>query len=242
MSERVPGQDAAHAELERQVAERTAELRRLAAELCLAEARERRRIAEDLHDHIGQALAFIRTRLRSLQGNAVFSGMEGDFAEIARLLDQTIAYTRDLTFEISPPVLYELGLDEALDWLAETMTEKSGLTVAYRSRGVIGPVPEEAGVMLFNSARELLRNVARHAGVDHAELELAAEPDGLRLGVRDAGRGFDPAAAAPGGGGFGLFSIRERMKQLGGRVEVDAAPGRGAVVTLHLPSEGEASP
>lgn len=232
----------AHDDLERQVAERTAELRRLSAELCLAEARERRRIAEDLHDHIGQGLAVIRTRIRGLQGNAVFSGMEGDFAELSRLLDQTIRYTRDLTFEISPPVLYELGLSEALDWLAETQEQKADLSVAYRASGETGDVSEEAGVMLFNSARELLRNVARHAGTDRAVLELEGRPDGLRLTVRDDGRGFDPAAASPGGEGFGLFSIRERMKQLGGSVELDAAPGRGVDVTLLLPRTPEVAP
>jgi len=231
----------AHDDLERQVADRTAELRRLSAELCLAEARERRRIAEDLHDHIGQALAFIRTRLRVLQGNAVFCGFEGDLAEISRLLDQTIRYTRDLTFEISPPVLYELGLPEALDWLAETMGAKSELHVEFRTEGDPGELADETKVMLFNSARELLRNVARHAEVDRASMELARTGNGLRLGVSDRGCGIDAAAAGPGVGGFGLFSIRERMKQLGGSVEIDSVPGRGTTVELILPLDSAVS-
>ena len=121
----------AHAELERTVAARTAELRetnaslrRLASELSLAEARERRKIAEDVHDHIGQALAFIKMSVAQFRGNAIFCGFEGKIDEIATLLDQTIQYTRYLTFEISPPVLYELGLEAAIDWLAERFRKK----------------------------------------------------------------------------------------------------------------------
>ena len=91
------------------------QLRKLASELSLAEARERREIASDLHDHIGQALAFVSQKMSVLRGNSIFSGMEGDFAEILSILEQTIRYTRDLTVEISPPVLYELGLPAAIN-------------------------------------------------------------------------------------------------------------------------------
>lgn len=229
---------AARDDLEAQVLARTSDLRRLASRLTLAEERERRRIAADLHDHIGQGLAFIKTRIRELQSNAVFGGFETTIEETLRLLDQTIRYTRDLTGEISPPVLYELGLEPALDWLAEHFTSRRGLAVRFTRTGAVRPVPEEIAVMLFKSARELLLNALAHSGVRESHLELAWERPLLRVTVTDAGRGFDPdRAPAPDHDGFGLFSIRERCGDLGGRFEVVSAPGKGcrAMLTVPLP-------
>jgi signal transduction histidine kinase len=228
---------AAHDDLEEQVLQRTSELRRLSAELCLTEARERRRIAGDLHDNIGQALAIIRRRVEVLRGDAVFSGLEYGLDEVSDLIDRTIRYTRELTGEISPPVLYELGLSDGLDWLAEWCGDKLDLRVRYEARGTVPPLREEQKVMLFNSARELLRNVRRHAGVESAELVLDAGADFVEVSVVDTGAGFDPECGdrPTDGGGFGLFSIRERMRQLGGVTEVESAPGAGARIVLRVP-------
>ncbi|MBU1701203.1 MAG: sensor histidine kinase [Candidatus Eisenbacteria bacterium] len=222
--------------LEAQVLARTADLRRLASRLTLAEEKERRRIASDLHDHIGQALAFIKMRMREFQGNAVFSGFEEALDEILRLLDQTIRYTRALTGEISPPVLYELGLGPALDWLADYFTTKGHFRVRLRTRGQARELPEEMAIMLFKSARELLNNSLKHSGEREASLDLTWEADALTLCVGDRGCGFDPAlSAAAGGDGFGLFSIRERFSDLGGGVTIASAPGAGCRVTLNVP-------
>jgi signal transduction histidine kinase len=225
--------------LEAQVAARTTDLRRLASRLTLAEERERRRIAEGLHDHIGQGLAFIKFRLREFQGNAIFGGMEGSIDEIMRLLDQTIRYTRDLTGEISPPVLYELGLVPALDWLAEQFAQKHRFRVRFGAHGGTPALPEELTVMLFKSARELLVNSLKYSGEDGAGMILTCDGGTLTLEVRDRGRGFDPAAnGSPKGDAFGLFSIRERFRDLGGRVTVESAPGAGCrvIVGVTLPA------
>ncbi|HPF35169.1 MAG TPA: sensor histidine kinase [Candidatus Krumholzibacteria bacterium] len=226
------------------VRELTAELRRLSAELCLTEARERRIIAEELHDHVGQSLALIKRKVARLRGDAVFSGLEQGLDEIADLLDRTIRATRELTGEISPPVLYELGLSDGLDWLAEWCGDKLDLTVEYRTAGPPPDVPEEARVMLFKSARELLRNVKRHAGVDRAALTLTSRPDGVEIRVDDAGAGFHPEGRVRplDGGGFGLFSIRERMRQLGGEAVLTSAPGAGTRAVLRLPLTRVAAP
>jgi signal transduction histidine kinase len=229
----------AYDDLEDQVAARTSELRRLAAELCLTEARERRRIAEGLHDHIGQALAIIKRRVDRLRGDAVFSGLEYGLDEVGDLIDRTIRYTRELTGEISPPVLYELGLADGLDWLAEWCGDKLGLAVGFSVRGEVPPLRDEQKVMLFNSARELLNNVQKHAGVTAAELTLSAGHGVVEVGVADAGAGFDPSRQGrpDDGGHFGLFSIRERMRQLGGRTTVETAPGAGTRIVLSIPVE-----
>ncbi|MBI5868405.1 MAG: hypothetical protein HZB43_08980, partial [candidate division Zixibacteria bacterium] len=106
-------------EMARQLAASQDQLRRLSLELSLTEARERRDIAEDLHDHIGQALAFVKLKVSQFRGNAVFCGFEDSIGDVITLLDQTIAYTRGLTLQLCPPILSQAGLLPALDWLAE---------------------------------------------------------------------------------------------------------------------------
>lgn len=222
--------------LEAEVLDRTADLRRLATRLTLAEEKERRRIASNLHDHVGQALAMIKMRVREFQGNAMFGGFEDSIDEILRLLDQTIRYTRDLTGEISPPVLYELGLEPALDWLAERFTERYRHRVRLCTGGRSRELPEELAVMLFKSARELLINSAKYSGVDEARMDLTWGESTLTLRVEDDGLGFDPELSATRRrDAFGLFSIRERFRDLGGAVEIRSAPRSGCRVTMRAP-------
>jgi two-component system NarL family sensor kinase len=235
---------AAHAELEKTVAARTRELResnaalrRLASELSLAEARERREIAEDLHDHIGQALAFIKMNVAQFRGDSIFCGFETRIDEIMTLLDQTIRYTRNLTFEISPPALYELGLEAAIDGLVERFRKKHGLDARIEAAPDVGPLGGDVVVLLYKSIQELLTNVVKHAGAAGATVRLAREGDLVRVEVEDDGCGFDEAGLDTEGVGdhFGLFKIRERIQYLGGAMEVRSTPGGGTIVTLSTP-------
>ena len=230
---------AANQHLEHQVAARTAGLRRLAAEVCLAEARERRRIAGEMHDHLGQALAVIRLRLQNLRGDAVLGGHGGTLDELIALSDQAIRFTRGLTFELSPPVLYELGLGPALEWLGEDAGRRHGLRVRVRDRAR-RPLPDDLKVMLWTSARELLHNVVKHADARRVDIRLECAGGGIELAVADDGRGFAPdRTPREAGDHFGLFSIEERLRQLGGSLRIDTAPGRGASVVLSAPLPGE---
>jgi signal transduction histidine kinase len=223
---------AANERLERQVAERTASLRRLASQVCLAEERERRQIAEDLHDHLGQGLALIKLRLQRLRGDAVLGGHGDALGELVSLSDQAIRYTRGLTFELSPPVLYELGLGPALDWLGEQTALKHGLQVKVHDRCGLA-LPDDLKVMFWKSARELLHNVVKHAEAKKVTLTLADQDGCVLLTVDDDGRGFDFAGVQPvAGDRFGLFSIAERLGQLGGRMQVDTSVGGGTRVRL----------
>ncbi len=247
--------------LERQVRERTAELereaaehrltarqlafhgdqlRRLAAEISLTEARERRSIASDLHDHIGQALAFTKMHISQFRANSVFCGHEQLLDCIVDLLDQTIAYTRDLTVKISPPVLYELGLAPALEWLGDRVSGQTKIEISV-SCSDLGDLPEELAVMLFKSTQELLANAVKHSGSDAASVKARREDERVLITVSDSGRGFAPEAALDGavsGASFGLFSIRERLRQLGGELIIDTQPGRGSDLTLSAPIIG----
>jgi signal transduction histidine kinase len=218
-----------------------AQLRRLATELTLAEERERRTIAGDLHDHIGQALAVIRARIRQVQSNAVFSGMERDIEETLTLLDQTIQSTRTLTFEISPPVLYDLGLEPALQWLGRQFKKKYGLQAAVTSEGAGPTLPDSLQITVFRSVQEFLVNAVKHAQASSVRIHLVKEAGWLRVKVADDGVGF--VGAADGSiqsdhGGFGLFSIRERLKVLGGTLEISSSPGKGSSLTLSVPVPG----
>ena len=134
---------ASHDRLEQEVAARTASLRRLASEVCLAEERERRLIAENLHDHLGQGLALMKIRLQRLRGDAVLGGHDRALDELVSLSDQAIRYTRDLTFELSPPVLYELGLGAALEWFGERIEAQHQIATLH-SRIQCGQIPARA--------------------------------------------------------------------------------------------------
>jgi signal transduction histidine kinase len=222
-----------------------ARLRRLTSELALSGERERRVIASDLHDHIGQALTVIRSRLWQMQGNAVFSGMEKDIEETLSLLDQTIQSTRTLTFEISPPVLYDLGLEAALQWLCRQFQKKHGLPVQMTSDGAGPPLPLDIQVTVFRSVQELLLNAAKHARASSVKVRLVRQTGLLQVEVNDNGQGFDfsreetsPVDLEK----FGLYSIRERLAGQGGTLEIRSSPGCGASLTLSVPlAEGPGS-
>jgi signal transduction histidine kinase len=213
-------------------------LQRLASELSLSEARERREIASDLHDHIGQSLAYIRMKLTRLQGNSVFCGFEGDFSEVVALLDQTIQYTRDLTVEISPPVLYELGLGPALVWLGDQARQRHGFKVSTKLSGKPRTIADDTQIVLFKSSQELLNNVAKHAEADQVEIGTLWTDEGIEVNVDDNGKGFEVESIESRTGehdGFGLFSIRERLSYIGGWLKIDSVPGAGTRARLFAP-------
>ena len=214
------------------------QLRKMASELSLAEERERRIIASDLHDHIGQALAFIKMKLAEFKGNSMFCGFEGSIDEILTLVNQTIAYTRSLTFEISSPVLYELGLSPAVEWLAEMFCKKHKLETSVRETGRSVDLPLEIKVILFKSVRELLVNIVKHANAESAEVVLNWNLDNLEISVSDNGAGFEFVENETSQG-FGLFSVKERITLIGGSLNIDSAPGKGSRITIKAPLEND---
>ncbi|MFH2057130.1 MAG: sensor histidine kinase [bacterium] len=220
------------------------QLRRLAAELSLTEARERRAIAADLHDHVGQALAFINVKLKQLQGNSVFCGFESDLTDILTLLQQTIRYTRDLTVEISPPVLFELGLLPALEWLGEETERKFGVKTKVIEVGNRCELDEDLKIILFKAAQELTANVIKHAKASRLSYHAHWLDDELTLKVEDNGQGFAAADAnrvTPASDRFGLFSIRERLTSVNGSMQIESSRRHGTSVTLLVPLKTEPS-
>jgi signal transduction histidine kinase len=231
---------AAHEEL----AARADQLRQLAGQLTLAEQRERRRMAQVVHDHLQQLLVGARLRTAAL-ARAGGSGVAEAAAQIESLLDESIAASRSLTAELSPPISREGGLEAGLEWLARWMADKHGLEVALCVDRSLPALPEDVRVLLFESVRELLFNAVKHAGARSVELGVRQAEGEIQIRVGDSGPGFNPAALhqiGGVGGGFGLFSIRERLSLVGGRVEIDSAPGRGSQVRLIAPLTGCPTP
>ena len=237
--------------LEERVKERTDELvrsqdrlRALAAEVTLTEERERRRIAAELHDYLAQLLVLGRMQLS--QGRKLLRGTEQQkwIQDLDHVLTQSLTYTRSLVVQLSPPVLHESGLIRALHWLAETMRQNS-LTVDVQTTRTSVALPEDRAVLLYQSIRELLFNVVKHAGIDHADVSVDVADDQLRIVVSDQGDGFDLTAAGnhqPLTSGYGLFSIRERMALMGGTLTLYSAPGQGTRVTICLPYKAQPAP
>ncbi len=211
------------------------QLRSMASELSLTEERERRRLATELHDHVGQILALAQIKLGAVRESAS-NGMIGPMDEIRRLIEQTIQYTRSLTFELSPPILYDLGFDAAVEWLAEMMQDQHGLNIEVQTDKRPKLLDDEIKVLLFQAVRELLVNVIKHAQASRVRIAIGREGPRLRIKVDDNGVGLPVSLDAPlPGRGFGLFSIRERLKYLGGHLEVESEPGQGTRVTLKVP-------
>jgi signal transduction histidine kinase len=164
--------------------------------------------------------------------------MVSSLQSVDELVTEVLAATRSLTAELSPSILQTGRFSEALEWLAAWVEQKHGLKVHVEADASID-LPEEARAMLFLAARELLFNVVKHAAVQQATLQLfRAEGQEVRIVVADKGAGFDPLQHSQGRNhvsGFGLRSMRERLELVGGRMEVDAAPGRGTRVMLAAP-------
>src|SRR5262249_24046961 len=159
-------------------------------------------------------------------------------AELDQILDESLRYTRTLIADLAPPALQEFGLAHALRWLSEHMQTR-GLTVEVHVGSDRLNLPDDQAILVFQSVRELLLNILKHAGTSRAKIEVADTAVELRIAVMDNGQGFDHAsmAAAPDSASsrFGLFSINERMMAMGGRLEIDSSPGHGTRVAMVLP-------
>jgi signal transduction histidine kinase len=217
--------------------QRATQLQALASELTQAEQRERSRVAHILHEHFQQMLVAARMQLASLRDRSRRAGIDAEIERVLELLRRTIHESRSLAVELSPPVLDSLGLCAGLTWLARSMQERYELMVSLSLDEAVDPVPHDTRMMLFHAARELLFNVVKHAAVTQAKLELSRGSGLIRLVVEDSGRGIEVKTAQVDGkpGGFGLFSLRERMQLVGGILSITSAHGQGTRVTLEVP-------
>jgi PAS domain S-box-containing protein len=214
------------------------ELQSLASELSLTEERERRRLATVLHDHIAQMLMVAKAKFEGLTESKLSRKLARPVAEVQKLVEESIRHTRSLIFELSPPILYDLGFEAAVDWLAEHMQQQYGLRVDVEDDGQSKDLDNEVRGLLFRSVQELLFNVLKHAGASRARVCMRRDGDYLRVAIEDNGAGFAPdtlSVPPEKMAGFGLFSIRERLNYFGGRMQIDSIPGQATSVILTIP-------
>jgi PAS domain S-box-containing protein len=212
--------------------QRAHQLQKLTLELAQAEDRERRRLAEILHDDLQQVLAAAKFHLGLLHHRVRGDAEAKELADhLTGMLREAIEKSRSLSHELSPAVLYQSDLGETFEWLARQVQAKHGLTVHLEVHGRIDSPSEPIKAFLFRAAQEILFNAAKHAQVKEARLRLQRRRGQLWLTVADRGRGFDPQTLSQTSG-FGLFSIRERVELLGGRMKIRSAKGRGAVFLI----------
>ncbi len=214
------------------------ELRSLAASTSLAEERFRRHLATQLDGRIGHILAACKIKTGALREPAAAAGLAHSLEEIRAIIDQAINETRLLIFELSSPILYELGIEAAVETLVQEAGQRGDLATTFQDDGRPKPLDEVVRVVLFQSVRGLLHNVMDHARARSATVSLGREGHHVLAEVKDDGLGFDTATLDGGTAstrGGSLFEIRERLTYLGGSFEIESSPGHGTCVRLRLP-------
>jgi len=213
-------------------------LRHLASRLSLAEERERRRIAMEVHDRISQNLAICLMKLGALRESAPSIRFAENIGELHALIKQLVEEIRLLTSEISSPLLYEFGLEAAVEHLIKQMQERHVILFHFEDDAQSKPLDEDVGVLLLQTVRELLVNVVKHAQARNARVCMQRYEDNIRIIVEDDGIGFDTSGMTPDSKRtvkFGLFSIRERLHYIGGNIDIESEHGRGTRVTIVAP-------
>src|SRR6266581_1476474 len=230
-------------EAEQAVRERQAEaqhsrerMEALSQRLLKALENERRLIARELHDQIGQGLTAVKLNLESLRGGARAKAFPLD--ESVEIVEQLMEAVRSLSLELRPSVLDDLGLAAALRWYADRQGRRAGFAIRVRTDLPAERLASDLETACFRVAQEAITNVARHAGAKRVEVDAPAEDGTLDLTVRDDGSGFDVAAVRGGTtaeGSIGLDGMEERVRLLGGDFRIDSQPGTGTTVWARFP-------
>ena len=212
-------------------------LRLMSSELVLAEERERRELATQLHDSIGQLLAFSKKELGALSRNAPET-LKPSLEKVWELIKQAVEQTRTLTFDLSSATLYTIGLEEAIEELAEDFAKDHKFKLHFSNDANQKTLTEQFKVLLYRAIRELLINISKHSNAHNVYIDIRRIEDSICIIVKDDGIGLDIAGLESKKGklkGFGLFSIQERLANIGGSFDIKSKPGQGTTVTLTAP-------
>ena len=249
----------AREELERQLRARTAELARTQEELrktvkhlsvhrrqlrsmasqhTITEEQARRKLAVYLHDNICQSLGVAKMKLDALMKSISPSNFAAPLEEVTQTIKSTIQDVRSVIVELSPPGLYELGFEAALEWLAEQFDERNGILCTFENDHLPKPLDDDVSILLFQSVRELLVDIIEHARARNAKIRALRENDKINIVIEDDGVGFkasEPSSPLMAASGSGFFNIRERLSSIGGYMEIKSRKGNGSHITLVVP-------
>ena len=229
-------------EAESALAQHDGQLRALATEITLAEERARRKLASELHDGPAQNLMGLGMQLAEIKRGIDDRELLQRMDEAEQVLADATLQTRTLMLELAPPGLHESGLLEALRWLADRVSKQQRLLVTVEDDGNPKPLEDQVTVLLFQTVRELLQNVVKHARSKRATVRCAVNNDALSLDVIDPGIGFEVHSInrlPTRQGGFGLFNIRERLKLMGGSIDIHSIVGEGTTVRIRVPLKSQ---
>lgn len=216
-------------------------LRELTMRLTDAQEEERRRLARDLHDDVGQALTIMKMRLRMAQNAISESEPAREKLDVlGTLIEDTLKTIRALSHELRPPLLDELGWDAALSWLCDSFSQRSGLPVSYKSVGECTRLDTNIELVAYRVVQEALTNIARHADAADAAVSANQSRDKLLIAIQDSGKGFDMQALQRSNkSGLGLLSMQERVDTVGGEIAITSTVGAGTLITATLPIHNE---
>ncbi len=211
-------------------------LQMLMQRLSLLEEQKRKQISEELHDNIGQTLALSKIKLISLQQSTSGVHISNELNEIRELIEQSIQFTRSLSFELSSPILHKLGLIAAINWLCEHFKEKHGTVIEFTCDKIHRQLDSETSILLFKTIHELLINIVKHANTRMARITMTSDGNSLRIEVKDEGVGMDTSNDNYSRkGSLGLFIIQERINYLRGKFEIVSEPECGTCCTVVVP-------
>ena len=223
-------------ELERRLEENArarADLRELSARLLRAQENERRTLARELHDEVGQSLSAILMETENAEEAATAAKMRDHLGAIRTLAEKTVNEVRDLALLLRPSMLDDFGLVPALNWYAREMSKRTGLNVVLAADENADDLPDEHKTCIYRLAQEAINNSARHANARTVEVEVKRDASRVLFSVRDDGAGFDTRFVR----GLGLLGMEERVRRLGGHLEIDSHLGRGTRIAAELPIE-----
>ncbi len=221
-------------ELERRLDENArarADLQELSAKLLRAQENERRTLARELHDEVGQSLSAILMEADNAASASGDAEAREHIDAVRTLAEKTVNEVRDLALLLRPSMLDDFGLVPALNWYAREMTKRTGLNVVLTADDAADDLPEEHKTCIYRIVQEAINNAARHASARTVQVEVRREAERVKLSVRDDGAGFDSRIVR----GLGLLGMDERVRRLGGRFAIDSQPGRGTAIAAELP-------
>jgi PAS domain S-box-containing protein len=229
-------------EIEKRLQDYRDRLSELASQIALMDEDERRRFADELHDVIGQNVALAKIRLAEQIDLTSDAELKDQLTALLQLIGSISESIRSLTFELSPPLLYEIGFEAAAEWFGELILKRHNIAYHFEDDGQTKPLKGETKILLYLSLRELIVNVAKHSRASHATLAIRRENDSIYVRVADDGIGFDTKDMdflILKAKSFGLFSTSERVKRMGGHLHIVSEPGRGTTVTIETPLDLE---
>ncbi len=217
----------------REVAQARTEARELSAKLVDAQEEERRRIARELHDEVGQSLSALLVGIGNLSSLVVpetDANGRDQLSVIRALAEKSVSVVRNMSLLLRPSMLDDLGLIPALQWQAREVSRATGMRVSVAAEETTESLPDEYKTCIYRIVQEALHNCQRHAQAHRVRIQLQQTPDKLLLSVQDDGRGF-----RPGDRGLGLLGMEERVSRLGGRCQINSEEGNGTLLSIELP-------